>query len=84
MLDPRTLAKMLDALDIQGTIWCSISAAAHGYSAAVIARMAEAVVGVEEDEAPGRGGAALLEHGADNVMVQQGRSGRRCAGSRAL
>jgi protein-L-isoaspartate(D-aspartate) O-methyltransferase len=73
MLDPRTLAKMLDALDIEGDDLVLDIGAAHGYSSAVIARMAEAVVGVEADanlvEEAQR---TLLEHGADNVIMQQG------------
>ena len=73
VLDPRTLAKMLDALDIEGDDLVLDIGAAHGYSSAVIARMAEAVVGVEADanlvEEAQR---TLLEHGADNVIMQQG------------
>ena len=73
MLDPRTLAKMLDALDIEGDELVLDIGAAHGYSSAVIARMAEAVVGVEADAAlVEEAQRTLLEHGADNVIMQQG------------
>ncbi|MEQ8901393.1 MAG: protein-L-isoaspartate O-methyltransferase [Roseovarius sp.] len=73
MLDPRTLAKMLDALDIEGDDLVLDIGAAHGYSSAVIARMAEAVVGVEADAAlVEEAQRTLLEHGADNVIMQQG------------
>ena len=73
MLDPRTLAKMLDALDIEGDDLVLDIGAAHGYSSAVIARMAEAVVGVEADVAlVEEAQRTLLENGADNVIMQQG------------
>jgi protein-L-isoaspartate(D-aspartate) O-methyltransferase len=49
LLEPRTLAKMLDALDIQpGELVLDVGCGL-GYSTAVIARLAEAVVAVEED-----------------------------------
>ncbi|PVH30283.1 protein-L-isoaspartate O-methyltransferase family protein [Pararhodobacter oceanensis] len=47
LLEPRTLAKMLDMLDIRLDDMVLDVAAATGYSSAVIARMAEAVVAVE-------------------------------------
>lgn len=72
VLEPRTLAKMLDALDIQGDELVLDIGSGLGYSAAVIARMAEAVVAVEEDEARAKEAQDLLsEHGADNVIVHQ-------------
>lgn len=73
MLEPRTLAKMLDALDIRGDELVLDIGSALGYSAAVIARMAEAVVAVEEDVGMAREAQALLaEHGADNVILHEG------------
>ena len=51
VLAPRTLAKILDALDIEGDDLVLDIGAGHGYSAAVIARLAEAVVGLEDDPA---------------------------------
>lgn len=73
MLDPRTLAKMLDALAIECDDLVLDIGSAHGYSAAVIARMAEAVVAVEDD--PARAEEArrtLAEQGADNVIMHHG------------
>ncbi|GAW33662.1 protein-L-isoaspartate O-methyltransferase [Roseovarius sp. A-2] len=73
MLDPRTLAKMLDALDIEGDDLVLDIGPAFGYSSAVIARMAEAVVGVERDAAVVEEAQRMLvEQGADNVIMQQG------------
>lgn len=73
MLDPRVLAKMLDALDIGNDELVLDIGSGYGYSAAVMARMAEAVVAVEEDatmaaEAP----AILSEVHADNVIPHEG------------
>jgi len=51
LLDPRTLSKMLDALDIKPSELVLDVASATGYSSAVIARMAEAVIALESDGA---------------------------------
>ncbi len=48
MLEPRTLSKLLDALDVQPTDHVLVVGAGLGYSSAVIARMAASVVGVED------------------------------------
>ncbi|MEQ9259384.1 MAG: protein-L-isoaspartate O-methyltransferase [Roseovarius sp.] len=73
ILEPRTLAKMLDALDIQGDELVLDVGSAMGYSSAVIAHMAEAVVALEDDPAMAREAASLLiEHGADNVILHEG------------
>lgn len=73
LLEARTLAKMLDALDIQPNELVLDVAAGYGYSSAVMARMAEAVIALEEDEAMAREAQTLLaEHNVDNVVVHQG------------
>ncbi|MFG6582233.1 protein-L-isoaspartate O-methyltransferase [Sulfitobacter sp. 1A12779] len=70
LLDPRTLAKMLDHLDITNEELVLDIGCAMGYSSAVIAHMAEAVVAVEEDEAmAAEAQEALAQAGADNVIV---------------
>lgn len=73
ILEPRTLAKMLDALDIRGEELVLDVGSALGYSAAVIARMSAAVVAVEENaEMAAEAQALLVEHAADNVILHHG------------
>lgn len=73
MLEPRTLAKMLDALDIQNDELVLDLGSGFGYSSAVIARMAEAVISVEDNETRvSEAQTSLLDQGADNVVMHQG------------
>lgn len=73
MLEPRTLAKMLDALDVQRNELVLDLGCGLGYSAAVVARLAEAVVAVESDEDLAREAQSILSReGADNVILHQG------------
>lgn len=73
ILAPRTLAKMLDALDIQNDEMVLDVGSALGYSAAVMARMAQVVIALEEDaELAAEAPVALIEHAADNVVVHEG------------
>jgi protein-L-isoaspartate(D-aspartate) O-methyltransferase len=73
MLEPRTLAKMIDALDIQpGHVVLDV-ACGLGYSTAVLARMCDFVVAVEDDETRAQEAQTLLsEQGADNAAVMAG------------
>ena len=74
VLEPRTLAKMLDALDIQPDELVLDVGCGLGYSSAVIARLGEAVVAVEEDADMAREAQSLLSaNGADNAAVVEGR-----------
>lgn len=73
VLEPRTLAKLLDALDIQPVDLVLDLGTGLGYAAAVLGRLADAVVAVEEDE----GMAAEAQHvlaaqGVDNAAVVKG------------
>lgn len=73
MLEPRTMAKLLDAIDIQPDELVLDLGCGLGYSTAVIARLAEAVVGVEED--PGLAAEAqrnLSIEAVDNAAVITG------------
>jgi protein-L-isoaspartate(D-aspartate) O-methyltransferase len=73
MLEPRTLAKMLDAVNITAEDLVLDLGAGLGYSAAVIARMAEFVVALEEDEdLAAEAEARLGAIGIDNVAVIAG------------
>jgi protein-L-isoaspartate(D-aspartate) O-methyltransferase len=73
LLDPRVFAKMLDALNVGPSDLVLDVGCGLGYSAAVLARMAEAVVGLEEDASLAREAEALLPaHGIDNAVVQTG------------
>ena len=71
VLDPRSFAKLLDALDVQPTELVLDVAAGYGYSSAVLGQIAQAVVALEENEAMARDAqAALMDEGADNVMLE--------------
>ncbi|MDO8885047.1 MAG: protein-L-isoaspartate O-methyltransferase [Pseudotabrizicola sp.] len=70
VLEPRTLAKLLDALDIQPDEMVLDLGCGLGYSAAVLARLADAVVAVEEDEAMATEAQQLLSQASvDNAAV---------------
>lgn len=73
VLEPRTLAKMLETVDIQPDELVLDIGAGYGYSSALAAHLAEAVVAVEEDEALAKEAErALAEAGADNAAVVEG------------
>jgi len=73
VLEARTFAKMLDALDIRQDELVLHVGAGLGYGSAILARLAEAVVALEEDEGlAAEAETALAEVGADNVAVING------------
>jgi protein-L-isoaspartate(D-aspartate) O-methyltransferase len=73
MLEPRTLAKMLDALEIEGDDLVLDIGPGLGYSSAVMARMAEAIVAVEDDaDMVVEAQRVLADNGADNVIMHEG------------
>lgn len=73
LLEPRTLAKLLDALDIGKDDLVLDIGAGLGYSTAVIARLAEAVVGIEHDEEFAAEAQDLLAaESVDNAVVVKG------------
>ncbi|MBV1865195.1 MAG: protein-L-isoaspartate O-methyltransferase [Rhodobacteraceae bacterium] len=73
LLDARTFAKLLDAVNLQPSELVLDLGCGLGYSSAVIAHMAEAVVCVEEDEAMAQEASGLLAANAvDNAMVVAG------------
>jgi len=80
ILEARTLAKLLDALDIQPGELVLDLGCGLGYSAAVIARLADTVVAVEADEVLARDAQRLLsEQGVDNALVVTGPLGQGAA-----
>jgi protein-L-isoaspartate(D-aspartate) O-methyltransferase len=73
ILEPRTLAKMLDVMDISRDELVLDVGCTYGYSSAVIARMAEAVIALEDDETLAQEAQGTLsDQHADNVMVHTG------------
>ena len=73
VVEPRTLAKLLDALDLQNSDLVLDLGAGLGYSSAVMAHIAQAVVAVESDEAMASDAqTTLMEADAMNVVVHHG------------
>lgn len=73
MLEPRTLAKMLDALDILRDDLVLDLGCGLGYSSAIMARMAQAIVAVEDADGMASEAESLLgSAGVDNVAVIDG------------
>jgi len=73
LLDPRVFAKLLDALDVGPDDLVLDLGCGLGYSTAVLARMAQAVVAVEPDpEIAAEAEALLAAHAVDNAVVQAG------------
>jgi protein-L-isoaspartate(D-aspartate) O-methyltransferase len=81
LLEPRTLGKMMDVLNLQGSDLVLDVACGYGYAAAVMARIAEAVVAVETDETMAAEAETRLA-GLDvfNVAVVKGALPEGCAG----
>ncbi|MFO1106183.1 MAG: protein-L-isoaspartate O-methyltransferase [Amaricoccus sp.] len=73
LLDPRVFAKMLDAVNVGPTDLVLDIGSGLGYSAAVLAQMAEAVVALEEAPELAEAAARLLSaQSADNAVVETG------------
>lgn len=73
LMEARTFAKMLDALDIQRSDQVLVIGGGTGYSAAVLAHMADSVVMVEEETAlASEAEATLSQNEVDNAVVLPG------------
>lgn len=73
VLEARTLAKLLDTLDIQPNEMVLDLGCGLGYSTAVIARLAEAVIAVEDDAAlAAQAEKTLSAENVDNAAVIAG------------
>lgn len=72
ILEPRTLAKLLDGLDVGPDDRVLDLATGLGYGAAVLARLGGRVIAVEDDPARAAAAAAALRgHGVANAAVLQ-------------
>lgn len=70
MVEPRVLAKMLDALDVSSSDMVLDIGGGSGYGAAILSKMSEAVVALEEAEAQVAEAEAILTSlSADNVAA---------------
>jgi len=73
VMDPRTLAKLLDALDITQSELVLDIGSGLGYSSALLSLLAEAVVSIEDDETRvADSEEAIQDMGLDNVFLLQG------------
>lgn len=73
MLRPRDFAKLLQAAGVKRTDIVLDIACGRGYSTAVLAHLAETVVGLEnDDKLVARATERLAEVGADNAVVVKG------------
>ncbi len=73
MLEPRTLAKMLEALDVQPSHVALDIACGLGYSTAILSHLCEFVVAVEDDEARAQEAQSILsQNNIDNAAVMAG------------
>ena len=73
LLDPRATAKLLQALEPTPSDLVLELGASTGYTTALLAHMAEAVVAIEEDDDLARDAeAALSEQGVDNAALIKG------------
>lgn len=70
MLEPRTLAKMLEVLDVQPSHVALDVACGLGYSTAILSQLCDFVVGIEDTDARAQEAQSILsEHGVDNAAV---------------
>lgn len=73
LLEARTLAKMLDAADVQPNDVVLDLGCGLGYSTAVLARLADFVVAVEDDAARAEEAQQILSaNGVDNAAIFEG------------
>jgi protein-L-isoaspartate(D-aspartate) O-methyltransferase len=73
VLDPRVMAKILDALDVTPADLVLLIGGDLGYLTAVVANMAEAVIAVEEDEAmAAEAEENLSAEAVDNAVIVTG------------
>lgn len=80
LLEPRTIGRMMDVLNLQSGDLVLNLGCGYGYAAAIMARIAEAVVALEEDEAmAAEAESRLAAQDVFNVAVVQGALAGGCA-----
>lgn len=73
MVEPMVLARMLHELALTGDELALEIGAARGYGTALLARLCNTVIGIEEDpELAEKASAMLTETGADNAAIVEG------------
>ncbi|VAX04846.1 Protein-L-isoaspartate O-methyltransferase [hydrothermal vent metagenome] len=73
LMGPMVFARLIDAVDVKETDLVLDVGCATGYSSAVLGRLAEAVVALEEDDALAKTAIAILaDQECDNVAVVTG------------
>ena len=73
LMEPRTIAKLLEVLSLGPGAMALDIGCGLGYTAASMARMADGVVAVEDDESmAGDAPGILADNGSDNVIVHAG------------
>jgi len=73
LMEPRSFAKLIHAAHVQPRDVVLVIGAGTGYGAAVLAKLAETVVALEQDEALAKEADSLLTQvGADNAAVVRG------------
>ncbi len=73
MLEPRVFAKMLELLNVTSKDLVLDIAPGYGYSSAVLANMAEAVIAVEDKHFAEDAQKTLMKESIDNAVVYEGR-----------
>lgn len=73
MMSPRDMAKLIHAADVKSTDMVLDIASGRGYSAAILATLAETVIALDDDEdGVSRAADLLSECGADNAVTITG------------
>jgi len=79
LMEPRNFAKLVHAAHVKPRDVVLVIGAGTGYGAAILARLAETVVALEEDEALAKEADSLLgQVGADNAAVVKGQLAQGC------
>jgi protein-L-isoaspartate(D-aspartate) O-methyltransferase len=79
LMEPRSFAKLTHAVAIRPSDLVLVIGAGTGYGAAILARLAETVVALEEDQTlAGEANRLLVSAGADNAALVEGPLAKGC------